>query len=194
MGKYGDTTLDRDRAFDTGSINELLTQGKSILTEAISISGKMDASLSTISGVYSGIDGEYKVGALGSDIGRLSGTLKKDIYQDTIDRMDKILTKLIEDMPLYDNSLSQSVDGIRETLDSVKGRISELRGLLEAGDVNLNYTEFSRRLQDLKAGWDESTEDLAEQLAEIENDMLGVSVAAVQYSSDPVNLSTGNFV
>lgn len=194
MGEYRDTTLDRDRAFDTGNINELLTQGKSILTEAISISGKMDASLSSISGVYSGIDGEYKVGALGSDIDRLSGNLKKDIYQDTIDRMDKILTKLIEDMPLYDNNLSQSVDGIREALDSVKGRISELRGLLEAGDVNLNYTEFSQRLQDLKAGWDESTEDLAEQLAEIENDMLGVSVAAVQYSSDPVNLSTGNFV
>ncbi len=60
--------------------------------------------------------------------------------------------------------------------------------------MNLNYTEFSRRLQDLKAGWDESTENLAEQLAEIEHDMLGVSLTAVQYSSDPVNLSTGNFV
>ena len=187
-------TLDRDRAFDINSLNELLTQGKSILNEAIRISQKMETSISTISGIYSGIDGEYKVGALGSDIASLSGTLKKDIYQDTIDRMDKILNKLINDMPSYDNSLAQSMSGIQEVLGSVKGRISELRGLLDTGDVNLSYTEFSQRLKDLKAGWDETTEDLAELLAEIENDMLGVSVTAVLYSSDPVNLSTGNFV
>ena len=194
MGNGKGTALDRDRAFDTGSINELLTQGRSILTEAVSISEKMEASISTIAGVYSGIDGEYRVGALGADIDRLSGTLRKEIYQDTMERMEKILTKLIEDMPFYDNSLSQGVNGIQEALGSVKGRISELRGLLEAGDAGLNYTEFSQRLQDLKAGWEESTQDLAEQLAEIGNDMLGVSLTAVQYSSDPVNLSTGNFV
>ena len=194
MAEYKDTVLDRDRAFDTGSLNELLTQGKSILTEAVSISGKMEDSISEISAVYNGIDGEYKVGALGADIDRLAGTLRKDIYQDTINRMDHILNKLIEDMPLYDSSLAQSMDGIREALDTVKARIGELRGLLDAGDVNLNYPEFEQRLKDLKAGWEMSTEELAEQLAEIENDMLGVSAAAVQYSSDPVNLSTGNFV
>lgn len=98
----------------------------------------METSISTISGIYSGIDGEYKVGALGSDIASLSGTLKKDIYQDTIDRMDKILNKQINDMPSYDNSLAQSMSGIQEVLGSVKGRISELRGLLDTGDVNGN--------------------------------------------------------
>lgn len=194
MGEYKDITLDRDRAFDINNLNELLTQGKSILNEAIRISQKMETSISAIFGIYNGIDGEYKVGALGSDITSLSGTLKKDIYQDTIDRMDKILTKLISGMPSYDNSLAQSMSSIQEVLGSVKGRISELKGLLETGDINLSYTEFTQRLKDLKAGWDETTEDLAELLAEIENDMLGVSVTAVQYSSDPVNLSTGNFV
>lgn len=194
MGKYKDITLDRDRAFDINSLNELLTQGKSILTEAVNISQKMETSIASISGIYSGIDGEYKVGNLGSGIASLSGTLKKDIYQDTINRMDKILTNLINDMPSHDNSLAQSMSSIQEVLGSVKVRINELRGLLETGDVNLNYTEFSQRLKDLKASWDETTEDLAEFLVEIENDMLGVSAAAAQYIGDPVNLSTGNFV
>lgn len=194
MGGYNEVTLDRDRVFDVNSLNELLTQGKSILTAAISISQKMETSISTISSVYSGINGEYKVEALGSDITNLSGTLEKDIYQDTIDRMEKIITKLISDMPTYDNSLAQSMSSIQEVLDSVNGRISEMRGLLDTGDVNLSYEDFTQRLKDLKTGWDETTEDLAELLAEIENDMLGVSVTAVQYSSDPVNLSTGNFV
>lgn len=194
MGKYSSTTLDRDRAFDINSLNELLTQGKSILTEADRISRKMEASISAIAGIYGGIDGEYKIGALGSDIASLSGTLKKDIYRDTIDRMDQILNKLINDMPSYDNSLAQSMGNIQEALNSVKGRIGELKGLLEAGDISLSYGEFSQRLKDLKAGWDQTTEDLSELLAEIENDMLGVSAAAAQYSKDPVNLSTGNFV
>ena len=41
MSNHNEATIDRDRAFDINSINELLTQGKSILAEAISISGKI---------------------------------------------------------------------------------------------------------------------------------------------------------
>ena len=134
------------------------------------------------------------MGALGTAVTGLSGKLQKDIYQDTINSMDRILNKLINDMPAYDSQLAQGMEGIEEVFGSVKGRIRELRGLLEAGKIDQNYKEFSRRLADLKAGWDNTTEDLAELLAEIENDMLGVSAKAVLYSSDPVNLSTGNFV
>lgn len=194
MGNYSDATLDRDRAFDINSINELLTQGKAILNEAISISEKMETSITTISGTYAEIDAGYKVSALGSDISRLSGTLKKDCYRDTINSMDKTLSKLISDIPTYDTSLSRSVDGIKEVLNSVMGRVSDLKSLLDTGDVDLSYEEFSSRLGELKAGWDETTQDLAETLAEIEADMLGVSITAVLYSKDPVNLSTGNFV
>lgn len=194
MQNSNDMVIDRDRAFDIDRLNDLLTQGRSILTEAISISQKMDASISAIFQIYRGIDGKYKVADLGLDIVSLSGKLEKDIYQDNLNRMDHILNKLINDMFSYDSSLAQSMDGIGEVLDTIKGRVNELRGLLETGDVGLSYADFGRRLQELKAGWAETTEDLAALLAEIENDMLGVSAAAVQYSYDPVNLSTGNFV
>ena len=186
--------IDRDRAFDINAINELLTQGKAILTEAISISQKMEISIAAIASIYNGIDAEYKVGALGSDIDALSGKLRNDIYQDTITRMDTILNKLMNDIPSYDTALAQSMDAIEETLHSVKGRIGELRSLLDTGDIDLSYPQFSQRLQELKAGWDMTTEDLSELLTGIENDMLGLSAAAAQYSKDPVNLSTGNFV
>lgn len=194
MKNHTNTPIDRDRAFDINVINELLTQGKAILTQAITISQKMENSIAAIASIYSGIDAEYQVGALGSDIAALSGKLRRDIYQETITRMDTILTKLINDIPSYDTALAQSMDAIEETLHTVKGRINELRSLLDTGDVDLSYPQFSQRLQDLKTGWDMTTEDLAQLLTEIENDMLGVSAAAVQYSKDPVNLSTGNFV
>ena len=190
MGKYNSVTLDRDRAFDVNSLQELLTQGKSILNQAIDLSRKMEASIAAIAATYSGIEGGYKVGALGADIDSLKGTLIKGIYQDTIDHMEKILTKLMDDMPACDSSLAQAVDGIGEILGSVRGRIEELRGLLEAGDVNLAYQEFRSRLEEVKTGWDASTAEFSEVLAEIESDMLGVTAAAVQYSRDPVNLST----
>ena len=194
MKNHTNTPIDRDRAFDINAINELLTQGKAILTQAITISQRMENSIAAIASIYSGIDGEYQVDALGSDINALSGRLRRDIYQETVTRMDTILTKLINDIPSYDTALAQSMDDIQETLHTVKGRINELRSLLDAGNVDLSYPQFSQRLQDLKAGWDMTTEDLAQLLTEIENDMLGVSAAAVQYSKDPVNLSTGNFV
>lgn len=193
MKNYSSAILDRDCAFDINSINELLTQGRIILTEAINISQKMEESITAIEGIYRGIDEEYKVDTLGLNIASLSGKLEKDIYQETINYMDAALVKIMDDIPAHDSSLAQSMDSIREVLNSVEGRVNELKELLETGDVNLSYQEFCQRMQDIKAGWDESAGDLTELLSEIENDMLGVS-EAVQYSFDPVNLSTGNFV
>ena len=120
MGKHSGVTLDKDRAFDTNSLNELLTQGKSILNEAISISEKMEASISAVSGIYNGIESKYKVGALGSDLSNLQGELQKEIYQNTINHMDTILNKLMDDMPSYDSRLARDMDSIQEALHSVK--------------------------------------------------------------------------
>lgn len=40
MGNYNGITLDRDRAFDINSLNELLMQGRTVLEEAVLISEK----------------------------------------------------------------------------------------------------------------------------------------------------------
>ncbi len=155
MGKYNSVTLDRDRAFDVNSLQELLNQGKSILNQAIDLSKKMEASISAISVIYNEIEKDYKVIDLGIDIARFSKALSNDIYKDTIDRMDATLNKLMDDIPSYDNNLAQSMDNIQEILNSVKGRISELEGLLEAGEVDLSYREFSQKLEIGRASWRE---------------------------------------
>lgn len=55
----------------------------------------------------------------------------------TLDRMGKIITKLISDMPTYDNSLVQSMSSIQEVLDSVNGRIGEMRGQVGIGIIRM---------------------------------------------------------
>lgn len=187
-------TLDKDRAFDTASLNELLTQGRGILNAAIDISKKMEDSIGTISSIYSEIDSTHKLRELSDDITSLSGTLDKECYHNTIRSMKEILDNLINNIPSHDTSLAQSMDGIVEVLDSINGRIGDLRSLFETGDVDLSYEEFGSRISEIRAGWDETTQDLAEILAQIESDMLGVYLEATPYSTDPVNLSTGNFV
>lgn len=128
MGKYRKVILDRDCAFDVDELNVLLTQGKSILNEAIELSRKMEGSISRIYETFKEIDGRYKVHNLGLDITELSGKLESDIYQDTIDRMDTVLNKLMDEIPSCDSRLAEEMSNIQEVLDSVKGRISELQG------------------------------------------------------------------
>lgn len=171
--KYINTALDRDRAYDTDNISELYINGKEILSAAKDITDKMNAAIDNISMTYNNIKAEYKVSSLGVDIGKLANSLNNNIYQDTIDRMDKFLPKLMSDIPEDDTALAQNMDGIEETLNSVKGRIGDLKSMLETGDVNLSYEDFTDRLGEIKSGWNETTEDLAERLAQIENDMLG---------------------
>jgi len=88
------TTLDRDMAFNTDAMNDLLTQGKSVLSEAIRISGEINTSISNIATVYESIDAGYKVTDIATDITSIRLQLMSSCYQDTIDRMDTLLTNL----------------------------------------------------------------------------------------------------
>ena len=194
MGEYNSVILDQDRAFSINDLDELLEGGKDILNRAIDISRRIEDSILIVSDVYSGVKSEYRETNLGTDIAKMSHALSNDIYQDTINRMEATINKIINDVPSYDSSLARSMDDIQEALYSVKGRINELKELLNAGDVGVDYTEFSEKLRDLRSGWNATAGNLATVLAEIEKDILGVSAAAAQYSEDPVNLSTGNFV
>lgn len=190
MGKK----LDKNRAFSVDAMNDLLVQGKEILNMAIEISKKMGESIARVSEIYRGIDNRYRVHALEQDITYQSGRLKKDIYQNAIDFMDTTLNKLMEAIPYYDEDMAKEVEKIQDVLYSVNSKVGDLAELLNTADVGWDYKEFSSRLEDIKAGWDMTIKDLRTVLKEIEEDMLGISAAAIQYSRDPVNLSTGNFV
>jgi len=194
MSDLGNTTLDRDMAFDTDAMNDLLTQGKSVLSEAIRISGEINTSISNIATVYESIDASYRVTAIPEDALKIRLQLMKNNYQDTLDRMDTMLTRLIGQIPVNDLSFSQSINSVGEVLDSVKMRVEDLRSLFKGGDISLNYDEFKERLERVKADWDKTTAELQERVEELEWEMFGVSCTLAQYSYDPVNLSTGNFV
>lgn len=194
MGKYSNTVLDRDRAFDISMMDELLEEGKTVLKAAIDISRKIGDSVSRIDDAYAEIPAGYKEGALGNAISDMRTKLLESSYEETMDRMEGILNKLMEEVPAYDSKLAESMDGMEEVLNSLRRRIEDLREFLDTADVNISCAEFNGQLEDLAENWNRSTEDLRTALTEIENDMLGVSAAATPYSKDPVNLSTGNFV
>ncbi|MBP3488654.1 MAG: RHS repeat protein, partial [Roseburia sp.] len=186
--------LTHDCAFDTADLQELLTEGTSLLNAAINLSRDMETSMSNIAAIYAEIDGRDKDGGLGDALSRLQGTLVKEQYSETISHLQTIIGKLQSDIPEYDSRLVGHMDSLGETLGAVEKRIADLQGLLVGGDIGLSYADFTARLNDIKNSWEDTTEELAARLAEIEAEMLGVAVAAVAYSKDPVNLSTGNFI
>lgn len=123
MGKYSYVILDRDCAFDVNSLNELLTQGKAILNEAIEISEKIEASITRISEIYSGIKREYQTIPLSVSIANIPKRIKKDLYQETIDRMDIVLNKLMDEIPSCDSGLAKDMGSVQEVLQDVKRRM-----------------------------------------------------------------------
>lgn len=186
--------LTHDCAFDAADLEELLTEGTKLINAAIDLSRDMETSISGIAAVYAEIDGRDKDGGLGDAISRLQGTLVKEQYTETIAHLQTIIGKLQSDVPEYDSRLAGNMDSLSGTLSAIEARIADLHGLLTSGDIGLSYADFAARLNDIRESWEDTTEDLAARLAEIEAEMLGVAVTAVAYSKDPVNLSTGNFI
>lgn len=92
--------LDRDRVFDGGNLEELLTQGKNILSEAIRIGENLQKAAANISTTYAGINDEYKVQELRIDALNVMEmiTANSSGYQETIAHMERNLTKLRENL------------------------------------------------------------------------------------------------
>lgn len=185
---------ERDIAFDSEVVNTVVEDAKKILEEANNITEGIKNTSLSIKTIYDCIQSGYRVDSIQLDYIAVIMNILDNKYFDSIEMIEKLLKRLNRGIPFCDRAMSQNMDSLDEVIGLVKTRLEDLKSLLTGGDISLNYDEFKGRLEGVKSDWDKTTEELETLIEEIEGDMLGVSVTAAQYSYDPVNLSTGNFV
>ncbi|MGN1151964.1 MAG: DUF6531 domain-containing protein, partial [Lachnospiraceae bacterium] len=187
-------SLEKNRVFDTGELNALRTAGDALLEAAVAASETYDASAGEIEGLLGEIPGEYRVSFLADCTQALRESIQIPAYEEMKSRLDALLEQLLVEIPGADAGHAEEMAEATAALTHVELLLVDMKGLLQCGKGADDYGEFSRRLEVLKNHSEQAQIRVDELRQKAETELKGVEPEGVPFSTDPVNLSTGNFV
>ena len=186
--------LDKNKAFSQNEIRQLMNIGKLTLETARSVSEDTEKCLADISVQLNRVPAAAKEGGTGSAVTSLKNKIRQGKYEQEKKRLSGALKKLEEAVPKYDRQCAGQLKRLASACDRIYTRITDLDRFLQKGTANLPGDQFLEELTACQKVWEEEGEKLSQLLASVKAGLKGLEVSSCQYSSDPVNLSTGNFI
>lgn len=188
------SAFDKTRVFDRNAIEELRRNSTELMQTADEVSERMEEEIKALQQIMHEVPSEAKHHGLESTLSRVKGTLHVEDFKDCEDTMQKVLMKLEDDIPMYDKKMAEEMSAITQSTEKLCSRINDLTQLAGTGSGGGTYQGFLDKLQNCKHEWDAESANLSEELKRIQACMKGVELYSSVFSTDPVNLVTGNFI
>lgn len=188
-------TLERNRVFDEPSLKELLSAGTELFDTAIEFTKAYETQTMNIWHAIKQIPGEAKDAGLEAYCQTLisGGAFRVQQYEDMIMDLEKYLYKLLDHVYVCDSLAAQITREIVECVQEVGNVAQEIKELLGGELLSQNLNEYAQTLAGCQSRWTNNAIDYALKLQESTTVLKGMQ-SLCEYSEDPVNLSTGNFV
>ncbi len=186
--------LENNKAFSQNEIQQLMNIGKETLETARSVSEDTEKCLADISGQLNRIPAGAKEGGTEYAISNLKNKIKQGKYEQEKKRLSNALKKLKEAVPGYDRQCAGQLKKLASSCDRIYTRITDLDRFLQKGTADLPGDRFLAELAACQKVWEEEGEKLGRLQQSVKDGLKGLEVSSCRYSSDPVNLSTGNFI
>ncbi|MBC2213326.1 RHS repeat protein [Listeria seeligeri] len=182
------TRLQQNKVFQIEALQELLQTTKDLMNVAIFISENMDNEVRDLSNNIAEIPAEAKNHSLDA---LLDNKFEKSDFQDCINKLEKVLTKLIDEIPSYDKASGSLVKEITSITQRLNNTARQYKSTIKTGMADISLDAYLTQLDNIRlaTGADKTGKELDTILAGLK----GLRVFSAEYSSDPVNLATGNF-
>ncbi|TYV43794.1 hypothetical protein FZ063_11905 [Listeria monocytogenes] len=180
--------LQQNKVFQIEALQELLQSTKALMNTAINISEDMNSEVRDLSVNIAEIPAEAKNHSLEA---LLSSEFEKSDFQECINKLEKILTKLIDEIPRYDKASGSIIKEITSITQRLNNTAQEYKNTIRTGMADISLDAYLTQLDNMRlaTGADKTGEELDAILAGLK----GLRVFSAEYSMDPVNLATGNF-
>lgn len=186
--------LQNDKVFKSNEIQELMTVGKKTLEAARDVSKEVKDCVTDITTQLNQIPaGITEAGAKGV-VNAVKSRIEKGDYSKEKTKLENSLKKLEKAVPQYDKQCANQIKKLSSVCERIYTRITDLERFLQKGKIDLSPEQFKKELDQYRKVWEQEGKELARILAAVKAGLKGLELASCQYSSDPVNLSTGNFI
>ena len=182
-------TLERNRVFSIGEIENLKKNTNDLMLQAIEISGNFNGMVEELSALAGRIPPEA-----GNVLSGVLAGYRKDFvygdYEELRNCSERLFGKLIAEIPQKDTDTAKIFSEIKVNVFKTGQTVDSLRFLLAPGTMNLSFVGFCRRADRILT---QNTVLTEKEKMEKAVQKLGY-VPSCTYGNDPVNLITGNFL
>ena len=190
------TKLDRDIAWDNETIGQFNEAVSGILKNAKDISEILNQVTIKSETAYNGIQSGYQSTSMGTAVLDMKSITVADDFGNYITDIENYIESIKTDGATADKTGAEALLTICQKMASLKMRATLLENELTKPDCAFNPDAVFNKIEKLKSSWKNvfdaaktKIDDLLQQL-----EKLGVNEESTEYSADPVNLATGNFV
>ena len=182
-----------NRIFDKEYIDDLISKENEIIKNDLDVIKDLKSVASTSYNDATRVPAEaYKGDILGSSL-NLKNNIDNQSYEDTQKKLKKIETQL-KLIAAADKSFKESIDTITQNTNKIKKIIGELNEFIQNTPLDMNSFVYQFELNCKMASWTKTLNSVDEEVEAIKNRAKGIEQFSTDFSGDPVNLSTGNFV
>lgn len=182
-----------NREFEAGTIEEVLNQIRQVIRDTEKVISRLKSTADRIAGAAGQVPAEARTGLEGTASG-LGGKLTKDIYDEVLTKIDAVRERACSLIPADDADMAAQIQGITADTRSLLSVLDELRQFILETPLTTDYSSFNRLLDAKEKKWKKTLEDVEDDLSVVLGNTKGAEAISTEFSKDPVNLNTGNFI
>lgn len=185
--------IGKTRTFHTQAIEELIRDTGRLMEAADKITKELYTEMRDIAAVLASLPADVRDQGLYEDVLRLRDSLRTDEFLAYRKEMSRKLERLLRDITQGDRREAAGLDAVAADVRSLTAKIKDLAALIPEGADSGNYEDFRKKYEACVKAWDLSEYALGRLKQILKAALHGAHPGGVCMSSDPVNLSTGNF-
>lgn len=182
-----------NRIYKKDYIDDLISKDNEIIKNVLDVIENLKSVASSAYSDSSNVPAEAYKG----DIKGAATCLKNYIDSDSYDEAKKKLKKAAVELKLIaaaDKSFGEAMDAITQNTEKIKGVIRGLNEFINSTPLDTDSSKYQFELSCNMAKWNKVLNDVEEDIEEILKRAKGTEQFSTDFSGDPVNLSSGNFV
>lgn len=183
-----------DKIFDTGSIEQICEEIKSILNDCKDHMETMRSTASEAQQAVASVPSDVRDASVDTAAEALKSAISNTDLDKIIRKLDGCRTRACTLIPAADKQYAQQTDQLAQTVAQIKDAAEQMRQFLVNAPFAADYDTFRRSFDAACAGWRKVMEDADTAVDEILKNVKGSKEISTVFSKDPVNLSTGNFI
>lgn len=184
----------KNRVFDAGEIKKLAKYTETLLKEADQVLASLKTESDKLHTTVGSISADLRNQGLLSMAASLKGTFNGNGYAGYQEKLKTGLKKQHTDIPGQDRKIATNTKTAAAKVAKMTKRIQNLEELIPKGSDTGSYKDFEKALDAYQSDWRRSDLEIDRQMDEALASLKGGDQEANNYSKDPVNLNTGNFI
>ena len=182
-----------NRIFTMSEVKDIISTDKKVIKDVLDIIGDIKTVASNASQHMSEVPDE----ALSGDVSGAAGTIQRSIDDEAYDIVKKKLDcceKNLGHIEKMDSFYAKEISKITQSTNKIKKVINGLNSFILNTPLDTPSKDFEALLSAKIAVWEKILNDVDSDIDAIKKASKGGELFSSIFSSDPVNLSTGNFI